>query len=532
MLKKLIALMLAAVLLLLTGCSAGNNGDSDTSSGSDPNATQGGEIQLLYCAADTMNPYKTISKLNAELSSLLFDPLYKVDNSFEAVAVLAKDAVFDGKVCTVTLQNATFSDGSVVTAEDVIFSYNLAKECSRFSYLFYEIESVVAADAHTLVFTLNKHDPYFTKLLTFPVLKTGSDQLKDEDNVELVPIGCGRFVFDKDGTSLIPNKGYFGTKTEVSKINLINAPDYESMEHYVEIGATDIYYADMTDDNIIRMSGKKSEVNTSNLIYLGINHYYGPLRSDKLRYAISSALSREQISEKAFHSNATPATGIFHPAWKETADYQTIQTSANSKISVENLANIGYNKLNAEGYYENSAGNVLELNLLVNNESAVKIAAAELIVSQLKSVGIKINLNVVDRSEYFRALSAGHFQLYLGEVRLLPNMDVSSLVLGGGSAAYGMLYTTAPKEEDGEEEEDSAPPPSTNIETSYVSVVRGFNNGKNTAADMASALLASMPIIPIAYRNSLVFYSAAIEDIHEVSTYDVFLSVDKLKIKK
>lgn len=534
MIKKIIAILLAAALLLLAGCSSGKGENTDDPSVGDNGAAPTGELQLLYCAADTMNPYNTISKLNAELATLIFDPLYKVDNSFEAVAVLSKDAVFEDDTCTVTLRDARFSDGSPVTAEDVVFSYNLAKESDRFSYLFYEIETVAAADSHTIVFTLNKNDPYFTKLLTFPILKVGSDQLKDEDNVELVPIGCGRFIFDKSATALIPNTQYFGTGTEISKIKLINAPDYESMEHYVEIGATDIYYAEMKDDTIIRMSGKKTEVNLNNLIYLGVNHYYGPLRSAELRYAISSALSREQIAKKAFHSNATPATGFFHPLWKDTADYQTIQTSANLKISIENLANIGYNKLNAEGYYENSAGRILELGLLVNNESSAKIAAAELVVNQLKSTGIKVNLNIVDKSEYFRALSSGQFQLYLGEVRLLPNMDISPLVISGGSAAYGMPHTIASMENVSDEgsDADNSNPPAHDIETSYISVVKGYANGINTVADTASALLASMPLIPIAYRNSIVFYSAEIEDIGEASACDVFLSVDNIKIKK
>lgn len=536
MTKKLIAFALAAILLLLAGCGSGTDKNpSDTfSGGNDPSGRK--ELQLLYCAADTMNPYKTISKLNAELASLLFEPLFKVDNSFEAVAVLAEKITSEGTTHTVTLKNAVYSDGSPVTADDVLFSCGLARECERFSYLFYEVESITAADGNTVVFTTTRHDPYFAKLLTFPILKTGSDELKNEDNVELVPIGSGRFVFNEQGDGLIQNGSYYGKQTQIEGIRLINAPDLESMEHYVEIGATDLYYAEMTDDTIIRMSGTKEKINLNNLIYLGVNHYYGPLKSANLRYAISSALSRQQIAEKAFHSNATPANGFFHPAWKETSDYQTIETSANLKISVENLADIGYNKLNADGFYENSAGKVLELSLLVNGESAVKVAAAELIASQLAAAGIKINLNVADRNEYFRALSAGHFQLYLGEVRLLPNMDVSPFVIRGGSAAYGMVSAPEAVPEDrpdgDETEEPDESAPAYNSETAYISVIKGFDAGKNTAADVASSLLSSMPVIPLAYRDSIVFYSTTVEDIGEASACDIFLSMGELKIKK
>lgn len=546
MIKKIIAICLAATLLLLSGC--GGNDEEQSSSSTPAADTQSetvNELQLLYCANDTMNPYKTISKLNAELAYLLFDPLIKVDNSFEEVLVLAKSAVTENKVCTVTLREAVFSDGTAVTADDVVYSYKLAKTSERFSSLFYETEKVEAADAKTVVFTLKVHDPYFSKLLTFPILKTGSDQLKNEDNVELVPIGCGKFVFDEAGTALIPNTKYYGSTENIAKINLVNAPDSESMQHYVEVGATNIYYAEMIDDTIIRMSGKKTEVNLNNLIYLGINHNFAPLKSAELRYAISSAVSRTAIATNAFYSNALPATGFFHPDWAEISGYQTIQSEANQKISVENLAKIGYNRQDNDGYYVNTKGKPLELTLLVNSDSTSKLAAARLIVEQLKAAGIKITLTEQSRDAYFAALKAGQFQLYLGEIKLLPNMDIRSLVLEGGSAAYGITGDINQTDEEDKkteasdaastESEDASDEEATadfDSETAYASVVKGFYEGKNSAVDVASALLASMPVIPLVYRSSIVFYSNEIEDVLSPSSCDIFLSIDKYKFKK
>ena len=534
MIKKVIALLMVFCMLFAAGCKGDTENNSSADNQSGPSATEApSELQLLYCANDTLNPYKTISKLNAELAYLLFDPLVKIDNDFEMVSVLADSITVQDKTYTVTLKKAEFSDKSKVTADDVVFSFNLARESDRFSYLFYEVESAVATDPKTVVFTLNNYDPYFAKLLTFPILKTGSDNLKNEDNVELVPIGSGKFVFSEDQSSLIPNTNHFGTKTTVSKINLINAPDNESMQHYVEVGATDIYYAEMLDDNIIRMSGKKTKVNLDNLIYLGINHNYAPLKSDELRYAISAAVSRDAIVNRCFYTNALVATGFFHPDWKEVSDYQTIGSSANLKISVENLEKIGYNSLNADGFLESKSGNVLELSLLVNKNSSTKLAAANLIKEQLGEAGIKINLNAVDEENYFRALNEGSFQLYVGEIKIAPNMDIRSLVIRGGKASFGMPALTVPSEtpvtEEGQAEEQV---PHFDAETSYISVVNGFYEGKNTAIDVASALLASMPVIPLIYRSSIVFYSNDIEDIGPVSDCDIFMSIDKYKIIK
>lgn len=528
MIKKIICVILAVLMLLLTGCKDNDapSGESKPQ-GSAPTAAST-ELQLLYCANDTINPYKTISKLNAELGLLMFDSLVKYSNDFETVYSLASNIKTEDKVCTVTLRNAYFSDGSKVTADDVIYSYNLAKESSRFKDLFYEVESVVAVDASSIAFTLNCFDIYFEKLLTFPIIKSGSDQLKNEDNVELAPIGSGRFILDGKSAVLVKNVNYFGNKGNIEKINLINAPDTESMTHYVEIGATDIYFAEMNDDSIIRMSSKKVSVNRNNLIYIGINHHYGPLKSDELRFAISAAISRTDIVRRAFYTNATAATGFFHPALKDVSDYQSINPEADEKISIENLEKIGYNGLNDDRFLENSNGKLLELTLLVNKESSSKLLAANLIAEQLAAIGVKLTVNALDESSYFSALQNGHFQLYLGEIKLLPNMDFRSLLISGGSAAYGMVASYSPvTDEDATEEV-----PYFDNETSYVSVLNGFYKGKNTIIDVASSLQSSMPIIPVAYRNSLLFYSGDIEDVFSPSYADIFISIDKYNVKK
>ncbi len=540
MFKKFISILLALILLLLAGC-GGKTPEKDPADNSDKTGqeTESYTLRLLYCANDTLNPYKTISKLNFELSTLMFDPLYKTDASFDEVAVLAKEVKYEEDLCTVTLRDALFSDGSPLTAEDVVFSFGLAKESDRYSHLLYEVKKAEITEEGEVAFTLNRRDPYFHRLLSFPILKNGSDQLKNEDNVELVPIGTGRFVFSDSSKNMTPNPKYFGEAPTVSLITLINAPDNESMEHYVEVGATDIYYADSGDRNIIRMSGMKTSVSLNNLVYLGINHDYGPLKSDEVRHILSSAISRKTLVTDAFYSNGVAANGFFHPDWQEVQGYQTMSDSANLKICVENLANIGYNRLNEEGFYENSAGEILEFDLLVNSDSFTKTTAAGLIKKQLGEAGIKINIKSLSSEQFTAALQNGHFQLYVGEIKLQQNMDLSSLVIRGGSAAYGMPEApkkTEKKPEKNEKEEDTEASEEETEEfdgeTAYISVTEGFYSGKNSVTDLASALLSSMPVIPLLYRNAVVFYSDGIADIGEVSCYDIFFSADKYKVKK
>ena len=333
--KALFSIILIVALLFLAGCGNTEKPDSDITSSTPTVDEKELNLQILYCKNDTLNPFKTKNKSNLELSKLLYDSLFSLSDDFEPIYILAESITKEGKLCTVKLKNATFSNNTPVTAEDVIASYLLAKESNVYKHLFYNVKSVAQADSSTVVFELINGDPYFENLLTFPIIKKGSDQLRNEDNVEIEPIGSGRYLFSQNENCLLKNPYYKG-EVKTDKIKLVDAPDSESVEHYVEIGATDFYYTD-PENSIVRMSGKKMPLNMTNLTYLGVNHSYGALSSPEIRHAISSALDREIITKSAFYSYGKTANGFFHPHFKETSGYQSIQTTASTKISIENF---------------------------------------------------------------------------------------------------------------------------------------------------------------------------------------------------
>ena len=382
-------------------------------------STDSKSVNLLYSYGDSFNPYTAKTAFNREISSLLYDSLIKTDNEFEVIYVLASSAEIKDKKCTVKLRDAKFTDGSTVTADDVIYSYKLAKESPRFEHSLYEIEKVTSPDSKTIIFSLTQHDPYFVNLLTFPILKNDSADETDSDGKEIPPIGCGRYVLSDDMLSFKQNKNYYGKKGVIETVNLIASPDAASTSHYVEVGAATVYFTE--GDNIVRMSGKKADVNLNRLIYIGINDSYGSLKSLEMRYAISSALDRESICQSAYFNNATAATGFFNPSFKPTQALQTIESKPNTKITVENLSKIGYNNMNSNGFYANKSGNNPSFSLLVNSENSSRVAAAELIAAQCKTAGIQINVVKCSYEQYVSRLSLGHFQLYLGEVQLTNN---------------------------------------------------------------------------------------------------------------
>lgn len=518
--KKVLCVFLA-VLSLVSFCSCGKNDENEDKNTQKPsNTTETGEINLLYCKLDSFNPYTAVSEINRNLSKLLFEPLVKTDNEFEPSFRLAKTAELGDKVCTVELKAASFSDGSYVTANDVIYSYNLAKaSATNYSHKLYEVTKVEAINDKTIVFHLTKNDPYFLNLIDFPIIKADSDKIVNSDGVTASPIGCGRYIPSDDGTYFTANDSFYGKKPNIKKILLTNAPDEASVSHYVEVGATDIYYTDLSDGEIVRMSGKKADVNLNNLVYIGINSAYPELSNKYIRYAISSAINRSEICSNAYYNNAVAATGFFNPVFANVNATQSLNSKPNLQITVENLEKIGYNKVANDGSRVNSKGKRPKFTLLVNSENASRVQAANLIKKQLEQAGIEITVVSKSYEQYIEALTNAQFQLYLGEVNLLPNMDLSALVLEGGSAAFGIIPETAPLNPDGTLGE--TPQSNTQI------AIDNFYNGAALLSDVAATLLTEMPQIPVCYRRGLLFYNSSISGDVEVSQSDIYFSFEE-----
>lgn len=481
-------------------------------------------LNLLYCFGDSFNPYLSKTDANRQIALLLFDGLVKTDNNFSPIYTLAQSVETVGSICTVTLRDAVFTDGSPVTADDVVYSYNLAKESPRYTYNFYEIISVTMINSKTISFELSQHDPYFSNLLDFPILKAGSSGVTDADGKEIPPIGCGRYVLSEDNLSLNQNENYYGAKGIIKTVNLINSPDAASTSHYVEVGACDAYYTES--ENIVRMSGKKTDVNLNRLIYIGINTNYGLLATQEMRYAISSALERDAICRTAYYNKALPATGFFHPLFKPTAAVQTIENKSNSKITVENLSKIGYNNMNSNGYYTNSSGNNPVFSLIVNSENTSRVTAAKLISDQCKAAGIQIDVVECTYEQYIERLVNGDFHLYLGEVRVTDNMDFTQLVTPGGSAAYGIGQAQTSEEENNTPAQDATTDTDVIQKSNCEIILESYHAGSCSISDVAGTLLTEMPQIPICYLSGAMFYTADIKDGVQASSSDIFLNIE------
>jgi peptide/nickel transport system substrate-binding protein len=150
-----------------------------------------------------INPLLAISDADRDLSTLAYAGLMGLSGSGNLVPVLASGYTesADGKTYTFTLRpNAKFSDGTAVTANDVVFTIQKAQDSELKSpeYADWSGIEVEAIDSHTVRFTLAKAYAPFLELTTLGILPAHLWQnISDEEfpfsNLETNPVGAGPF---------------------------------------------------------------------------------------------------------------------------------------------------------------------------------------------------------------------------------------------------------------------------------------------------------------------------------------------------
>ena len=132
-----------------TSGAATPTGDALDMEGDRPNSPQTPEEQnltMVYYPELSMNPYTAADYTNRTLLPLMYQSLFCVTRSYEAVPILCQTYQIssDMKAYTIHLAPARFSDGTALTAQDVVASLNAAKAGGYYAGRFLHITSVTA----------------------------------------------------------------------------------------------------------------------------------------------------------------------------------------------------------------------------------------------------------------------------------------------------------------------------------------------------------------------------------------------------
>lgn len=477
--RRISALTIALSLLLsLTAC--GGQGDSSQGSASDAapaasDQSSGGasaaqSFSLGYYKGEGLHPYTCSNTTNQNLMGLIYEPLFAIDQTFATEPCLAKSCTIQvtsasgseeekdtegdasetgtegdetdqkdaskeekkkeqprskiaGKTtCTIQLRDdVTFSDGTSLSAEDVVYSLEQAKgKGSIYRERLSDVTSITASGSTTVVIEINAADAAFDSLLDIPIIsRSGGSN----------PIGTGPYVLNtKKGkaVSMTHNTNWWQEGTlPADTITLYAADDSDMMIFGFGSGSISMVNTDLTGTNALSYTGDYNVVDypTTSMLYVGCNTHSGPCQNQSFRQALYYVFDRDTLATKMLSGHAEPTVLPVSPKSK-LYDEKLAETYAWSEETAK--------KKLADGHYYNQT-----LKLIVNKESAFKTAFAEEMKKELEAIGIKVQVEALAWDEFADALDERSFDLYLGEVKLKSNFDLTAVIGSNGNLNYG-----------------------------------------------------------------------------------------------
>lgn len=389
------------------------------------------EFTLPYYPDADLHPILGNNRANMVLTSLVYEGLFELDNTFTPHKVLCSEysVSSNGKIWTFTLSDKAFSDGTPVTAADVTFSLETARSSTLYAGRLADIQSIQSQSDSTVVLTLNRPNKQLPALLDIPVIR----DLQDGS----MPLGTGPYRFAEDGGPLRLVRESFAPDTLPAQIPLLPVDGADDLIYAFDAGNISLTVSDLTGSNALGYSAgyEAYDYPTTAMLYVGFRATDGPCSDPLVRQALSRSFDRDTVASSllAGHAQATclpvsPRSPLHSSVHETEGGYDP--TAAEALLNEAGFARSEDGLL----YRERSA---LALTFVVNTDNLFKLAIADYLTAQLTDMGIQVTLKKLAWDDYLSALESGNFDLYLGEVTLTADFDLSALLDTEGSLNFG-----------------------------------------------------------------------------------------------
>lgn len=306
---------LAALAIGTAGCASGGGGGDGASGGE---LTVAGPVPI-----ENLDPHGAMSMdAGTQLAArAVFSPLLRVTGPGEYEGALAEEwsSNDDASEWTFTLrEGVTYSDGSAVTASDVVASFErmLAAE-GPLAGNFADYTATADGDT-TVVFTAPGPDAAFLgKISSFFVAPAAAS----EDGFFQEPVGSGPFLVESfdagQSLELSPNPEYWGGEPELSSLTFQSIPEVSARLTALQTGEVDVTWS-MPDDQIASLQGNTEltveTVPGDGVITMWFNSSSPSLADAEVRRALWQGVNFEEIVASLFPETGSPADAPVSPS--------------------------------------------------------------------------------------------------------------------------------------------------------------------------------------------------------------------------
>lgn len=464
-------LLAAAVTMGLTAC-GGQSTTTETTAApasgetTETEASASGEKVItaaISTAWDTMMPLNTTSNYTRMICDQIYDRLTqsKADGSIEGRLAESWTVNEDSSAVTFKLhENAVWSDGEPVTADDVVFSYQMysdpqveAKSRYHLQYIAGVDDSgaelsedsieVTADDTYTVTFNLKTSmyaDTFLQDIDTVYIIPKHIFEGKTAEEINAPtlwanPVGSGPFIYDSEingeRMEFVKNPNYYLGAPKIDRL-ILRATDSASMLAGLINGDLDMigYGSILIDDwelanqqeNLVTESIPTTSYTTM------IFNTAKPYMTQEVRQALSMAINRDVLIQAILQGEGeavvTPISSV-SPYYNENIE-------------------VWYDPDKAKSMLE-EAGFPFDQTLVfyISSGSSATERTAALIAQDLQKIGVKVRIEQVDFATLMNNMLDGQHDLGLiGSGGTLDPSESREMIYPGSSVNFCQLTDT------------------------------------------------------------------------------------------
>lgn len=421
----------AAVLAMLgVGGLAGCGGNAGSGSGDAAGGIALTDTFTMISVAsnDSFDPIVGTGSDKVTMHSV-FDNLFMFDGDGNVEPMLAESYEQDGNTVTVVLREANFSDGTPVTADDVVFSWDkLAADPSQGPYMSNYISGVEKVDDKTVKVGVVRDDTSWMNILaeTLYIVQASSYDPEANDYASQPPVGSGAYTFESVDeartVTLKANEDYWGGAPTFKTV-VVQAP-VDSSTSLVALQNGEVNCVSMMADTAVETARDDANLNVVEFEAWG-QQMLGVLVGDQaFRSAIFHAINTQNIVDVVTGGAATPATQFFAKKLLGK-DYDGVVTfdAYDPELAKEEIA-------------KTETDLSQTFTLTASDEAGAQ--CAQCIQQDLAAIGINVEVESVDVNTWSSKLMDQTLQMFINALGtdMLAADSFIQLLLGDTSVYY------------------------------------------------------------------------------------------------
>lgn len=439
--KSLFMLIMMAVVLVLAACSGDDKASKEEGKSSDKNVVN---IGVTY-APSNINPLQPVGLVSTYVSNLLFLPLVELDSDLNYQPMLADSITTeDNKTFTINLnKKAKWTDGTDITADDVIFTFELMANptvASNYAYMFGIVEGlddagylpqgqstisgVTKVDDDTVQVVTKKpttltifQDTVGRYLLTLPKAQLASipaGEINASDFMQNPTVTSGPFVISEMDRShyveMVPNKDYFKGASKLDQLNFKvlqgNQIAAQLKSGEIDMNIPSAGVIPVSDFELVKgldtLDTSYGEPLATQYMYINEN----VVPDAKQRQAISYAMNRQMIVDNLLQGAGEVTDGFF----------SSISPYVNKDVKPVKYDVEKAKKLLAESGWDSSK----TLKLAVLSGDATLEQAANIIAENLREAGVTVQIQMMDLGTLLDEIVSMKYDLAILTVSITP----------------------------------------------------------------------------------------------------------------